>query len=82
MWAGVYVQLGVTQMYQVARLVEEHAVFLTANGRISIAGITSKNVDYLADAMHTGWIVGAVKLLLCSSSSCSVTKDESLIKGP
>jgi hypothetical protein len=27
-------------------------VYLTRNGRISMAGVTSKNVDYLAHAMH------------------------------
>ncbi len=36
----------------VARLAAEWSVYLTANGRISMAGVTSKNVGYLAEAMH------------------------------
>jgi aspartate/tyrosine/aromatic aminotransferase len=27
-------------------------IYLTMNGRISIAGINEKNVDYLAESMH------------------------------
>ncbi|CAG9837330.1 unnamed protein product [Diabrotica balteata] len=37
---------------QVDKLVKEHSVYLTRDGRISMAGVTSKNVDYLARAMH------------------------------
>jgi len=37
---------------QVGRLTDEHAVFLTKDGRISVAGISSSNVDYLANAIH------------------------------
>jgi aspartate aminotransferase len=36
----------------VAKLADEHSVYLTSNGRISMAGVTSSNVDYLAAAMH------------------------------
>lgn len=36
----------------VARLAAEWSVYLTSNGRISMAGVTSKNVGYLAEAMH------------------------------
>lgn len=38
---------------QVDRLASEFGIYLTRNGRISIAGITSSNVDYLAQSMHT-----------------------------
>lgn len=38
--------------FQVEKLVKEHSVYLTKDGRISMAGVTSKNVDYLARAMH------------------------------
>lgn len=34
------------------RLVKEFSVYLTKDGRISMAGVTSKNVSYLAEAMH------------------------------
>jgi aspartate aminotransferase len=37
---------------QVDKIVKEHHVYLTRNGRISMAGITSHNVKYLAQAIH------------------------------
>lgn len=37
---------------QVSRLWDEFSVYLTKDGRVSVAGITSKNVDYLAHAIH------------------------------
>ncbi|XP_064473529.1 aspartate aminotransferase, mitochondrial-like [Ornithodoros turicata] len=37
---------------QVEKLTKEFSVYLTKDGRISVAGISSKNVDYLAHAMH------------------------------
>ncbi|ODM95420.1 Aspartate aminotransferase, mitochondrial [Orchesella cincta] len=37
---------------QVEKLTKEHSVYLTKDGRIAIVGITSKNVGYLAHAMH------------------------------
>lgn len=37
---------------QVKRLAKEYSIFLTGDGRVSIAGITTKNVDYLAHAIH------------------------------
>ncbi|CAB4386195.1 unnamed protein product [Rhizophagus irregularis] len=37
---------------QVERLTKEFHVYLTKDGRISIAGITSHNVEYLANAIH------------------------------
>ncbi|KAF5303194.1 hypothetical protein FQA39_LY10107 [Lamprigera yunnana] len=37
---------------QVERITKEYSVFLTKDGRISMAGVTSKNVEYLAHAMH------------------------------
>jgi len=37
---------------QVERLTKEFHVYLTKDGRISVAGITSKNVGYLAAAIH------------------------------
>lgn len=37
---------------QVTRLANEFSVYLTKDGRMSIAGITSRNVDYLAHAIH------------------------------
>ncbi|KAK4879939.1 hypothetical protein RN001_008085 [Aquatica leii] len=37
---------------QVERITKDFSVFLTKDGRISMAGVTSKNVEYLAHAMH------------------------------
>ncbi|XP_026687326.1 aspartate aminotransferase, mitochondrial [Diaphorina citri] len=37
---------------QVEKLIKEHSVYLTKDGRISMAGVTSKNVGYLAKAIH------------------------------
>jgi aspartate aminotransferase len=37
---------------QVERLTKEHSVYLTKDGRISIAGVSSKNNAYLAHAIH------------------------------
>jgi len=37
---------------QVAELTAKHHVYLTKDGRISVAGVSSKNVDYLANAIH------------------------------
>jgi aspartate aminotransferase len=37
---------------QVGKLIKEHSVYLTKDGRIAIVGITTKNVGYLAHAMH------------------------------
>jgi aspartate aminotransferase len=37
---------------QVERLTKEFSIYLTKDGRISVAGITSANVGYLANAIH------------------------------
>lgn len=37
---------------QVDRLAKEYSIYLTRDGRISIAGISSKNVGYLAKSLH------------------------------
>lgn len=39
-------------MLQVERLTKEFHVYLTKDGRISMAGVTSNNVEYLAKAIH------------------------------
>ena len=43
--------------FQVERLIKEFSVYLTKDGRISVAGLSSKNVGYLAKAMYevTKW---------------------------
>lgn len=37
---------------QVQHLTSDYSIYLTKDGRISVAGLTSKNVGYLAHAMH------------------------------
>ncbi|KAK3860631.1 hypothetical protein Pcinc_033327 [Petrolisthes cinctipes] len=48
---GMFCFTGMTPQ-QVEKLTKEHSVYLTKDGRISVAGIASTNVDYLAHAMH------------------------------
>ena len=37
---------------QVTELREKHAIYMTADGRISIAGLNTGNLDYVAKAFH------------------------------
>jgi len=48
---GMFCYTGMTPQ-QVDRLSNEFSIYLTRNGRISVAGVTSKNVEYLASSMH------------------------------
>uniref|UniRef100_A0A914WD21 Aspartate aminotransferase n=1 Tax=Plectus sambesii TaxID=2011161 RepID=A0A914WD21_9BILA len=48
---GMFCFTGMTPE-QVAKLTKDYSVYLTKDGRISVAGITSKSVGYLAHAMH------------------------------
>ncbi|KAG0294806.1 aspartate transaminase aat1 [Dissophora globulifera] len=48
---GMFCFTGLTPE-QVGKLTSEHHVYLTKDGRISMAGISSKNVAYLAEAIH------------------------------
>ncbi|EGF78669.1 hypothetical protein BATDEDRAFT_37247 [Batrachochytrium dendrobatidis JAM81] len=56
-WAHVTSQIGMfcfsgMTPEQVDRIRKDYSVYLTRDGRISIAGITSGNVKYLAEAIH------------------------------
>jgi len=48
---GMFCYSGLTGE-QVDKLAKEYHIYMTRNGRISMAGVTSKNVDYLAQSMH------------------------------
>lgn len=37
---------------QVERCIKEYHIYLTMNGRISIAGLNTHNVEYVAKAFH------------------------------
>jgi len=47
---GMFCFSGLTE-HQVEKLREEHHVYLTKDGRISMAGVNSGNVGYIADAI-------------------------------
>jgi len=49
---GMFSYLGLTKE-QVKLLVEKHHMYLTSNARISIAGLSSRTVPYLADAIKS-----------------------------
>ena len=48
---GMFCYSGMTPE-EVQRLKAEHHIYLTSNGRISMAGVTSGNVKYLAECIH------------------------------
>ena len=47
---GMFCFLGVTTE-QVARLKQEFAIYMVGSGRINVAGITTGNVEYLAESI-------------------------------
>jgi len=56
-WAHITDQIGMfcfsgLSPEQVDRLANDFHIYMTKNGRISMAGVTSHNVDYLAKAIH------------------------------
>lgn len=56
-WAHITNQIGMfcftgLNPEQVANLTKNFSIYLTKDGRISVAGVTSKNVEYLAHAIH------------------------------
>lgn len=48
---GMFAFLGINPQ-QVEKLCNEHHVYLTKDGRISVAGITDHNVKHLAESLH------------------------------
>ena len=56
-WSHITTQIGMFSFTglspaQSKAMVEKHHVYMLENGRISMAGVTSKNVEYLASSMH------------------------------
>ncbi|CAG9772188.1 unnamed protein product [Ceutorhynchus assimilis] len=56
-WAHILNQIGMFSFTgltkeQVLKMTKEHHVYLTMNGRISVASLGSNNVEYVANAMH------------------------------
>lgn len=57
-WSGIATQRGMFALlglttHQVARLRDEHAVYVVGHGRINVAGFTPANLDPFADALAT-----------------------------
>jgi aspartate aminotransferase, mitochondrial len=48
---GMFAYSGMTKE-EVIQMKEKHHIYCTADGRISMAGVTSGNVDYIANAIH------------------------------
>ncbi|VEL38724.1 unnamed protein product [Protopolystoma xenopodis] len=56
-WRHITDQIGMfcysgLKPHQVERLTKEFSIYLTKDGRISIAGVSNKNVEYVANAIH------------------------------
>ncbi|OAD53768.1 Aspartate aminotransferase, mitochondrial [Eufriesea mexicana] len=56
-WSHITDQIGMfcytgLKLPEVEKLTKNYSIYLTKDGRISMAGVTSKNVEYLAQAMH------------------------------
>ena len=55
-WSHITTQIGMFSFTglttkQSETMVKKHSVYMTKNGRISICGVTTKNVDYIAEAI-------------------------------
>ncbi|XP_022870736.1 aspartate aminotransferase, mitochondrial-like [Olea europaea var. sylvestris] len=48
---GMFCDSGMTPE-QVDRLTKEFHIYMTRNGRISMAGVTTGNIGYVANAIH------------------------------
>jgi aspartate aminotransferase len=48
---GMFCYSGLNES-QVEQLINKYHIYLTKDGRISMAGVSSKNVEYLARAIH------------------------------
>ena len=56
-WLHITAQIGMfcftgLKPEQVEQLTKEFSIYMTKDGRISVAGVTSGNVGYLAHAIH------------------------------
>jgi len=47
---GMFTFLGLKE-HQVQRLIDEYHIYLTSNGRVSVAGLSKITIPYLADAI-------------------------------
>ena len=47
---GMFSFLGLTPK-QCEQMIQKHHIYMTGNGRISVAGLTTANVEYVANAI-------------------------------
>jgi len=55
-WSHITTQIGMFSftgltVAQSETMVKKHSIYMTKNGRISVCGITTKNVDYIAESI-------------------------------
>ena len=55
-WSHITTQIGMFSFTglttkQSETMVKKHSIYMTKNGRISVCGITTKNVDYIAESI-------------------------------
>ena len=53
-WSHITTQIGMFSFTglttkQSETMVSKHSIYMTKNGRISVCGVTTKNVDYIAE---------------------------------
>ena len=56
-WTHITKQIGMfcytgLNSEQVSKLINEHHIFLTSDGRISIPGLNTSNINYVAECIH------------------------------
>lgn len=55
-WSHITTQIGMFSFTgltpaQSDAMVKKHSIYMTKNGRISVCGVTTKNVDYIAESI-------------------------------
>ena len=55
-WSHITTQIGMFSFTglttkQSETMVSKHSIYMTKNGRISVCGVTTKNVDYIAECV-------------------------------
>ena len=55
-WSHITTQIGMFSftgltVKQSEAMVNKHSIYMTKNGRISVCGVTTKNVDYIAESI-------------------------------
>lgn len=72
---GMFCYMGITKE-EVRRLREEFHIYMTDDGRISLAGLNSQNVAYVAEAFHIVTDSSTLRSEMESSGTCSAKMRE------